>query len=306
MQPKLVDALSSLGLTLVEAKVYECLLRDGPSTGYRVAKTIGHAVANIYGALASLQAKGAVIADGGTSRHVRAVPADEFLGRLEGEFRERRRRAAELLSQLHGPAEDLRVYRIERAEQVLERAEAMLKGAEYCALIDAFPGVLDRLRRPLESAAARCRVIAKAYAPVTLRRVAVLMAHESEQQLVVTWLGQHLHLVVDARECLLALFDTELTNAKQAIWTACPFVTSAHHVGLQFEFMYTRLWTGSDRILSDALTQTSRTGLFAETGLGKTPGYADFARMVGTSGGPGEGERGQSTRASRKQRRRSP
>lgn len=215
-------------------------------------------------------------------------------------------RAAEFLAmgprEVHGMHSDARC----EAAQTAKLGQISLNGLPYGPQPCGNRVTLVRVRRPLEAAAGRCRVIAKAYSPVTLRRTTVLMAHESEQQLVVAWLGQHLHLVVDARECMLALFDTELRNAKQAIWTACPFVTSAHHVGLHFEFMYTRLWTGSDWTLSVALTQTSRTGLFAETGLGKTPGYADFATMIGTSGDPGQGVRGRSTRASRKQRRRGP
>lgn len=52
-------SLDSFGFTPTETKVYEALLRLGPSTGYAVARESGYARANTYQALDGLVRHGA-------------------------------------------------------------------------------------------------------------------------------------------------------------------------------------------------------------------------------------------------------
>src|SRR3954447_24395728 len=110
---KLVSALEELGLSGSEAAVYAYLVQHSPATGYRVAQGIGKPVANTYKAIASLEEKGAVLVDPSSTRPCRAVPPEEFLARLEGQFQERRTRAARALSEVRAAEpeeEDARVY----------------------------------------------------------------------------------------------------------------------------------------------------------------------------------------------------
>ena len=51
--------LLDLGFTEIEALVFCELTRLGPTTGYRLAKALGKAAANTYGALQTLAQKGA-------------------------------------------------------------------------------------------------------------------------------------------------------------------------------------------------------------------------------------------------------
>ncbi len=78
-----LQPLVALGLTETEALVYGYLIQNSPATGYRVSHAIGKQPANTYKAIASLQAKGAVMAEEGGTKMCRAVPAEEFLARLE-------------------------------------------------------------------------------------------------------------------------------------------------------------------------------------------------------------------------------
>ena len=100
-----------LGLTAAEAEVYTCLVRTGVRTGYRVAKALGKPAANVYQALRSLRAKGAIVVDEGETQQCRAVAPAELLDRLEREFRATRRRAADAFSRLPVPAPDDRQRR---------------------------------------------------------------------------------------------------------------------------------------------------------------------------------------------------
>src|SRR5262245_46662348 len=100
IQSTLLLALQELGLSGSEAAVYAYLLQHSPATGYRVAQAIGKPVANTYKTISSLEEKGAVVIDEGEARACRAVPAEEFLARLDAQFRERRVRAARELTEL--------------------------------------------------------------------------------------------------------------------------------------------------------------------------------------------------------------
>ena len=77
-----VEVLSELGFTNLEAEIYAFLLQESPVTGYRIAQAIGKPAANTYKAIQTLELKGAVIVDEGSSRMCRAVSADELLNRL--------------------------------------------------------------------------------------------------------------------------------------------------------------------------------------------------------------------------------
>src|SRR5262249_12589126 len=163
------QSLTGLGFTELEAEVYVALLQHSPVTGYRVAQSIGRPVANTYKAIESLQQKGAVLVDEGSSRLCRAVPADELLAQLERRFERRRHQAASALASVRAAPEDDRVYQLQSVEQVFERCRRMLDGCEQAAVLDIFPKPLEELREAVERAARRgVRVAVKAYAPAAL------------------------------------------------------------------------------------------------------------------------------------------
>ena len=73
------ERLMEFGLTRQEAAIYECLLREGKTTGYEVAKLIGISRSNDYNSLASMTEKGAsYLVEEGTTRKYVPVSLDEF------------------------------------------------------------------------------------------------------------------------------------------------------------------------------------------------------------------------------------
>lgn len=73
------EKLIGFGLTRQEAAIYECLLGEGKTTGYEVAKRIGISRSNAYNSLASMTEKGAAyMLEEGTTRKYVPVPLVEF------------------------------------------------------------------------------------------------------------------------------------------------------------------------------------------------------------------------------------
>ena len=74
--------LTPFGFTPTESLAYVRLLRDGPASGYAVAKRLSIARANAYHALNGLVAKGAAELTGSEPRTYRAVQAQALLAQI--------------------------------------------------------------------------------------------------------------------------------------------------------------------------------------------------------------------------------
>jgi sugar-specific transcriptional regulator TrmB len=234
-----VQSLVAFGFTALEAEVYVFLLQESPATGYRVAHGIGKPVANTYKAIASLQAKGAVLVEEGSNRLGRAVPANELLGRLDRQFQENRQRAAQALATLRASPDDDRVYHLRTSDQVLERSRQMLAGSEQVAVLDLFPGPLEQLRTAITQTAARgILTLIKAYEPAQIERAQVVV-HPRGHTILQRWPGQWLNLVTDGRESLLAFLTPDGRGVHQALWSGSAYLSWVFHSALGCETILT-------------------------------------------------------------------
>lgn len=224
-----VRHLSTLGFTELEAAVYTFLVESSPATAYRVAQGIGKPVANTYKAVESLQQKGAVLVDETGTRLCRAVPPAELLAALERTFDTRREAAAQALGRLSPAKSDDGVFSINSAAQVYERCGQMLERAAEVVLLDAFPGVIEKLRPALEAAAARGITVAvQAYSPTDLKGADVIVPCTAGAVLE-RWPGQWLCLLVDGAEYLFAFLDRDGEKVHQAIWSTSAFLAWVQH-----------------------------------------------------------------------------
>ena len=74
-----IERLMEFGLTRQEAGIYGCLISEGKTTGYEVAKQLGISRSNAYNSLASMTEKGAAyLVEEGTTKKYVPVPLDEF------------------------------------------------------------------------------------------------------------------------------------------------------------------------------------------------------------------------------------
>jgi sugar-specific transcriptional regulator TrmB len=236
-----VKALSDLGFTALEAEVYVLLLAESPATGYRIAQLLGKPTANVYKALASLEQKGAVLVEEGPNRLARAIGPDELLAQAERGFRARRERAQRVLARMGAGAGDQKLYPLRGYDQVFERVRAMLERAEKLAILDLFPAPLALLRPNIEAAIARgVDVSLEVYEPTTLAGADIVLSWTPDQTLQ-RWPGEAIHLVVDAREWLIALLARGERRVLQAFWTASPFLAATQHTCLVSDFMQMKL-----------------------------------------------------------------
>lgn len=222
-----VASFSDLGLTDLEAEIYVYLLQQSPATGYKIAKGLRRSFPSTYKALASLQAKGAILVDDGTSRRSRAVPPAEFLDQLENRFCERRQRAATAVAQLPKSAHDTRIYQLASVDQVYERSRSMLAECAERALVELFPEPLTALRDPIEKAAARgVDVTARLYRAESLAGVRLVQSPFGAENLR-TFKSEWLALLIDGRQFLLAHLLKAGRGVVNAVWSANPTVARA-------------------------------------------------------------------------------
>lgn len=239
-QSEAEQALTALGFTELEARIYCALLTSGPATGYRLAKLVGKAPPNVYQALSALARKAAVLVDETEPRTWRAARPAELLAVLGGTFAQRQEEAQRRLSSLATAPADDRIYQITDPDQVVERARAMLAGARDIVLFDLFEAPLAILREALEATAARGVTVAGlVYGPtspmagVTVRPAAGAVVARDR------WPGAQLTLVVDAAEHLVALMTPAMDGVRRAIWSDSAYLSCLQHSGLSAEIRLT-------------------------------------------------------------------
>jgi HTH-type transcriptional regulator, sugar sensing transcriptional regulator len=234
--------LQDLGLNRLEAEVYVFLLSNRPSTAYGIGKRLGRPTANVYSAVEALSRRGAVLIEDGESRLCRAVPAAEFLNRLDREFHDRTKDTAQLLSRIETPSDDERVYRLESAPQLFERCRQMLDDCQRFLVIDAFPRALAAILPSVKAAVRRgATVYVEAYEPVTIEGAHVAVAADVGSQVLAQWRSEQLNVIVDGRESITALLNTELTEVYQGLWTNSRYFSCLMHSGRLAEHTLLRL-----------------------------------------------------------------
>lgn len=141
----------NFGLTRQEASIYQCLLTEGKTTGYEVAKQIGISRSNAYNSLASMTEKGAAyLMEEGTTKKYVPVPLEEFCKNGIRKLDESRKW---LLSNApSGKIEEEGYITIEGRRHILDKMKNMLLNVEERAYISCtrnylllFVEELDRL-----------------------------------------------------------------------------------------------------------------------------------------------------------------
>jgi sugar-specific transcriptional regulator TrmB len=265
-----------MGLNALEAEVYTHLLRQSPLTGYGVAKALGKAGANVYKAIDSLAEKGAVIVDDSGARQCRAVPAKEFLVRVERDFARHRKDAEAALERLPSPGDDTGIYQLRSAAQVFERCRRLFAEAESVARADIFPDPLDELRDDIAAAAERgVQVVVKTYGPAEIDGVEILVEPEAGTVLE-RWPGQWVDIAIDGSRWVMAFLSADSRSVIQGVSSASPGLSYIHFDRLAHELGYTALkiafTSGASR---DELIQT-----FTRTREYFAPNAAGYARLL--------------------------
>jgi sugar-specific transcriptional regulator TrmB len=226
-----IDKLVKIGFSEYEAKAYVALLRESPVTGYQLSKQSGVPRSMIYEVLGKLTARGAAMTlrKGGSTQYA-PVPAAEFLDQLHREQEELIVSLKDDLSALTSAPDLEYVWNIEGPENVMAKAEEMIRQAEtriYLALsLTTFPDL-----QPALEEAIRRGVRAVIYTPHDLDlpggQVVVAPVFEDARERVE---GLMLILVIDGEEVLIG--ERLTATEAWASWTSSPLLVfiAEHHL----------------------------------------------------------------------------
>lgn len=139
------DALVSLGFTALESEIYACLVREGSSSGYRVAQAIGKPAANTYKALEALLRKGAVVQDDVKKKTYAPIAPETLLTRLNKEFEKNRASAMKAFKDASVPLPASKLLPLTSLEQAIQSAKNALTTASETVVLIASESVLNSL-----------------------------------------------------------------------------------------------------------------------------------------------------------------
>lgn len=229
VQTASITALKRLGFTELEAAVYAYLVVNPPATAYKVARDIGKPVANTYKAVQSLFEKGAIMIDETENRLCRAVDPENLLENLKRSFLSDQDAARDALARLTPTSEGEGLYGLSSADQVFATFAKMCSEAESVILVDAFPGVVEKIAPVLEKAAARdVIVVMQVYEPAGVNGVEAVEMSDAARMLE-RWKGNWLIAVADGAEYLQAFLSGDLASVEIAHWSKNAFLALPKH-----------------------------------------------------------------------------
>ena len=206
--------LTTFGFTPTESLIYEVLLREGPGTGYAVARAAGLARANAYGALEGLVQKGVARVEEG-----RPEPPAALLARILVRQGQALDEVSRSLEQISVP-DTLTLVELTSARGAIQIASREAARATGQILLhappDAFPPLIPSLRK---AGGIGVVLSLSATAPVELAFATVMVAEASPE-----WPGQPFLLVVDGRSAMLASREGERVTGH---WGTAPTLVAA-------------------------------------------------------------------------------
>ncbi|MFW6135706.1 MAG: TrmB family transcriptional regulator [Chloroflexota bacterium] len=229
MHDDTVDRLVELGFSEYEAKAYVALLSQNPATGYQVSKVSGVPRSMVYEVLGKLTARGAAmeLRKQGKTQYAPTPPRD-FFDQLHREHEELVTSLQEDLSALATASDLESVWNIEGYENLIAKAQEMIRHAEDRVYLAVLPSTFPPLKAALEEAMADgVRVVVYSSEGLDLPGARIVTAEMSQDHLKRAE-GLGLVLVVDGDEVLIG---ERLSGAQaRASWTRSPlFVLIAEH-----------------------------------------------------------------------------
>lgn len=200
----LQTALTEIGFTEYEAKVYLALLRENPANGYQVSKKSGVPRSMVYEALGRLSTRGAVletIEDRATL--YRPLPPEMLLDRHQKEHKRLLAELREGLQTLYTAPEEEHVWSFSGRQTVHSYATQLIREAEgelYMVLNDADLLALHETIAEADEHGAAIRTLLTGKGQLAYGETSYHSQSESEVQ----ELANTLIVVADNREVLIA------------------------------------------------------------------------------------------------------
>ena len=229
-----IKALTDMGMNNLEANVYLALLKEPGTTGYRVAKTIGKAVSNVYQSLESLTRKGVVILMcEGKDRLYSPVPVKEVIARFKTDLDEKSRTLEHELKNLNAQPPESAIYRIENKDQLFNKVRTLITEAKSAILLTADGFFIEQLKTDLEQAGKNGKkVLVLGYEELELENCEFLHLKVGSNS---PWPGHWIIMDVDGVQHLIAFFENPDTLT-HAIWCDDQYVSYWIHFFMMADF----------------------------------------------------------------------
>ena len=226
-----INKLVKIGFSEYEAKAYLALLRESPVTGYQLSKQSGVPRSMIYEVLGKLTARGAAMTlrKGGSTQYA-PVPAVEFLDQLHRDHKELVVSLKDDLAVLTSAPDLEYVWNIEGPENVMAKAEEMIRQAKTRIYLALLPATFSDLQPALEKAIRRrVKVVIYTTGDLTLPDAQVVVAPVFEDAYDRVE-GLMLILVIDGEEVLIG--EQMTATQARASWTSSPLLVfiAEHHL----------------------------------------------------------------------------
>ncbi|HIW22079.1 MAG TPA: HTH domain-containing protein [Candidatus Dorea intestinavium] len=198
-----IEHLMNFALTRQEASIYECLLMEGKTTGYEVAKQLGISRSNAYNSLASLTEKGGsyVVEEGKTKKYV-PVAMDEFCKNHISELEESRKW---LIKHAPDEKEETEGYiTIEGYTNILNKIKNMLDTAKDRVYISCTRNYLLYLVRELQELRQRnVKVVIVTDQPMQMENFKIYFGEHR---------GETIGVIIDSKVVLTGEFGENSAN----------------------------------------------------------------------------------------------
>lgn len=238
----LVTELVALGLARNEALAWLTLLEDDTGrglTGYEVAARSNVPRSAVYAVLRGLEEAGAAFAYGQEPQRFVATEPDKWLDRTRRDHLARIEEVSRLFTAMPKRTRPEPVWILSRYDDVLARADAMIRGAERSIYLSVWPRELARLMPAIDAVGARelHRVL---HSPARLDRdppgFSLWLDDVAGDETKAAW-SHKILAVVDRREALIG--GTEPAADNHAVWTTNPSLVdvATNHVVLDITLM---------------------------------------------------------------------
>lgn len=244
MTDKLIisNQLMEMGFTALESDIYLFLLTKGIQTGYAIAKGIGKPTANVYKALESLSAKGAIEFSVSSKKQYFASDWQQLLKRRKQQFEHNLSALEENLSRLQTQdASDEQVYQIEHSEQVIEQSKKLITEAKNILIVELEPGAVPIFKQVLEEASQRgVEIWLKIYEPADFEGVNVILRQHGKEVYGKTQ-DISFKLAADGNAMLMADLTMDGKHVVQAFRSNSALMAMSIYSGLLYEVVLTEL-----------------------------------------------------------------
>lgn len=219
----ILDALVELGFSTNEARAYKCLLVESPATGYEIAQRAGIPRSAIYAVLKRLEDDGLVARVEETPARYAPLPASDLLGVLRRRFDRSLEGLDASLRRLRPPPPPIDLWNVSGYNEVLERARALIDGAQQHIFCSLWRREATRLQPALAAAAKRkVKIIAFSFCALDDMPGRVYSYQLDEKDLEAFWKHKMI-LVVDHARTLMG--GSEPDEDSGAVVTGHPAIT---------------------------------------------------------------------------------